>query len=83
VCYAASEYTSNCWTADLVSTVTQTNTVLEPLNGVIFIRFFRSDKLDDFARQGKSHVEAGLNTSTVALRVVGGDEKGSLSNLRQ
>jgi hypothetical protein len=25
-----------------------------------------------------SHVEAGSNTSTVALRVLGGDEKGSL-----
>jgi hypothetical protein len=26
----------------------------------------------------KSHVEAGLNTSTVALRVIGGDENGTL-----
>jgi hypothetical protein len=26
------------------------------------------------------HVEAGLNASTVALRVVGGDEKGSLES---
>jgi hypothetical protein len=27
-----------------------------------------------------SHVEAGSNTSTVTLRVVGGDEKGSLES---
>jgi hypothetical protein len=32
--------------------------------------------------EGVSYVEAGLNTSTVALRVVGGDEK-EFSNLRQ
>jgi hypothetical protein len=29
---------------------------------------------------GQSRVEAGSNTSTVALRVVGGDEKGSLES---
>jgi hypothetical protein len=28
----------------------------------------------------KSHVEAGSNTSTIALRVVGDDEKGSLES---
>jgi hypothetical protein len=30
--------------------------------------------------QFRSRVEAGSNTSTVALRVVGGDEKGSLES---
>jgi hypothetical protein len=35
----------------------------------------------DQTRPGEqSHVEAGLNTSTVALRVVGDDEKGSLES---
>jgi hypothetical protein len=29
-----------------------------------------------------SHVEAGSNTSTVALRVVGGDKKGSIESER-
>jgi hypothetical protein len=29
---------------------------------------------------GKTRVEAGSNTSTVTLRVVGGDEKGSLES---
>jgi hypothetical protein len=29
---------------------------------------------------GVSHVKAGSNTSTVTLRVVGGDEKGSLES---
>jgi hypothetical protein len=30
--------------------------------------------------RGDSHVEAGSNTSTVALRVVGGDGQGSLES---
>jgi hypothetical protein len=44
---------------------------MEPLEAVISIRFSSSYK-----RQW-SRVEAGSNTSTVTLRVVGGDEKGS------
>jgi hypothetical protein len=31
----------------------------------------------------QSHVEAGSNTSTVALKVIGGDEKGSLESGRK
>jgi hypothetical protein len=38
-------------------------------------------KGEEFARRtGVSCVEAGSNTSTVAVRVVGGDEKGSLES---
>jgi hypothetical protein len=33
-----------------------------------------------FAAETKSRMEAGSNTSTVALQVVGGDEKGSLES---
>jgi hypothetical protein len=44
-------------------------------------------KGEEFSRQIKykynfSHVEAGSNISTVALRVVGDDEKGSLESER-
>jgi hypothetical protein len=39
-------------------------------------------KGEEFARQSKTRVEAGSNISTVARRIVGGDEKGSV-NLRQ
>jgi hypothetical protein len=34
----------------------------------------------EMSERGNTHVEAGLNTSTVALQVVGGDEKGSLES---
>jgi IS5 family transposase len=34
----------------------------------------------DFGRSKSTRVEAGSNTSTVTLRVVGGDEKGSLKS---
>jgi hypothetical protein len=34
----------------------------------------------DFEGSGLSRVEAGSNTSTVTLQVVGGDEKGSLKS---
>jgi hypothetical protein len=43
---------------------------------VIYIRFSRG-----YERTGVCRVEAGSNTSTVALRVVGGDEKGSLESV--
>jgi hypothetical protein len=33
-----------------------------------------------WANELVSHVEAGSNTSTIALRVIGGDEKGSLES---
>jgi hypothetical protein len=57
---------------------------MEPLEAVTSIRF--SDILRKAARPSifagekkkKLRVEAGSNTSTVALRVVGGDENGSL-----
>jgi hypothetical protein len=48
-------------------------TVMEPLEAVISIRFSGIYKIPP-------RVEAGSNTSTVALRVVGGDEKGSLKS---
>jgi hypothetical protein len=58
----------------------QTNTVLERLEAVISIRFSRSYRMySSFSDERKGAcVEAGLNTSTVTLRVVRGDEKGSL-----
>jgi hypothetical protein len=37
-------------------------------------------KEEEFARKSNSRVEAGSNTSTVILRVVEGDEKGSLES---
>jgi hypothetical protein len=43
---------------------------------VIFTRFVRRYK----RRPENYRVEAGSNTSTVTLRVVGGDEKGSLES---
>jgi hypothetical protein len=36
-----------------------------------------SEELSSFDRQSQSRVEAGSNTSTVDLQVVGGDEKGT------
>jgi hypothetical protein len=40
----------------------------------------RGYKKDKDNRLSESRVEAGSNTSTVTLRVVGGDEKGSLKS---
>jgi hypothetical protein len=41
-------------------------------------KLYYEDKRDRPVSSRDSRVEAGSNTSTVALRVVGGDEKGSL-----
>jgi hypothetical protein len=41
-----------------------------------FAPIYKREFIREFIRN--SRVEAGSNTSTVALRVVGGDEKGSL-----
>jgi hypothetical protein len=52
---------------------------MEPLEAAISIRFSLSyEGTSDQTRM--SRVEAGSNTSTVALRVVGGVEKGSLES---
>jgi hypothetical protein len=40
----------------------------------------RCYKKDNWSKLSSSRVEAGSNTSTVTLRVVGGDEKGSLKS---
>jgi hypothetical protein len=61
--------------ASFVITTRTWTTVLEPLGAVISIRFARGYK-----RRAVCHVDAGSNTSTVALRVEGGDEKGSLES---
>jgi hypothetical protein len=54
---------------------------MEPLEAMISIRFSDSYKKgSSFVNQRETRVEAGSNTSTVTLRVVGGDEKGSLKS---
>jgi hypothetical protein len=59
-------------------------TILKPLEAVISVPFSRSYKRRTVCQKNKiaiSRVEAGSNTSTVvALRVVGGDEKGNLES---
>jgi hypothetical protein len=56
---------------------------MEPLEAVIPIRFSNSEKREFIrALVAESRVEAGSNTSTVALRVVHGDEN-EVSNMRQ
>jgi hypothetical protein len=51
------------------------------LETVLFTRSVQSGyKKDNLGRPNISRVEAGLNTSTVTLRLVGGDEKGSLES---
>jgi hypothetical protein len=40
----------------------------------------RGYKVDNWGDPANTHVEAGSNTSTVTVRVVGGDEKGSLKS---
>jgi hypothetical protein len=52
------------------------------MNGVFYAVRAEMIYTRDKFRSGYSRAEAGLNTSTVALRVVGGDEK-EVSNLRQ
>jgi hypothetical protein len=60
-------------------TLADVNSRVEPLKTVISIRFARGyKKRPDQTRD--SRVEAGSNTSTLTLRVVGGDEKGSLQS---
>jgi hypothetical protein len=44
-------------------------------NGCVFYRPPR-----DHIRRSQTRLEAGSNTSTVTLRIVGGDEKGSLKS---
>jgi hypothetical protein len=65
--------------------VTDTHEII----GVLFesafsTRSVQMDYKDNYCRQrlwsGVTRVEAGSNTSTVTLRVVGGDEKGSLKS---
>jgi hypothetical protein len=52
---------------------------VEPLEAVISIRFSGSYKREFIHEyKGLTCVEAESNTSTVTLRVVGGNEKGSL-----
>jgi hypothetical protein len=62
-----------------VSTATDTQPTTEELLGTIFsIRFVQNDYKEEFSSESAhTRVEAGSNTSTVTLRVVG-DEKGSL-----
>jgi hypothetical protein len=43
-------------------------------------RCYKRDKLRVDSDSGVTRVEAGSNTSTVSLRVVGGDEKRSLKS---
>jgi hypothetical protein len=54
---------------------------MEALEAVISIRFSRSYRRE-FVREVErlTRVEAGSNTSTVTLRVIRGDEKGSLES---
>jgi hypothetical protein len=49
---------------------------------MFYIRSVQSGYRGEFIREVlvESRVEAGSNTSTVTLRVVGGDEKGSLES---
>jgi hypothetical protein len=54
---------------------------MEHLDVVISIRFSGSYKREFICEfNSVTRVEAGSNTSTVTLRVVGGDEKGSLES---
>jgi hypothetical protein len=52
----------------------------ELLEVVISLRFAPTYKREFVREFNHSRVEAGLNTSTVALGVVGGDEKGNLES---
>jgi hypothetical protein len=67
-----------------VPAATNTNTTLELLLQMVFsTRPVENDYKDDnWGDPVRSHscVEAGSNTSTVALQVVGSDEKGSLES---
>jgi hypothetical protein len=62
-----------------VSATTDTQAKLEELFGTKFsIPSVQSGYKEEFSRESEeSRVEAGSNTSTVAQRVVGGDEKGT------
>jgi hypothetical protein len=54
----------------------------EQFEVVVSLRFapsYKSEFIREFT-ESISRVEAGSNTSTVALRVVGGDKKGSLES---
>jgi hypothetical protein len=53
---------------------------MEPLEAVVSIRFSGSYKRELIREFKLSRVEVGSNTSTVALFVVGRDEKGSLES---
>jgi hypothetical protein len=54
---------------------------IEPLEAVVSIRFSRSYKRECICEfNSVTRVEAGSNTSTVTMRVVGVDEKGSLES---
>jgi hypothetical protein len=70
---------------NIQSTVTAKNTIALLLKEVISIRFHQNLPLgdnwteEDTIRQN-TRVEEGSNTSTVTLRVVGADEKGSLKS---
>jgi hypothetical protein len=53
--------------------------IRELLGVVIYIRFAPSYKREGHVINSRvTRVEAGSNTSTLALRVIGGDEKGIL-----
>jgi hypothetical protein len=54
--------------------------VLERFKAVISTRFAEGYKRRPDETKRYSRVEAGSNTSTVTLRVLGGDEKGSIES---
>jgi hypothetical protein len=68
-----------------VPAATDMHTTIEELLEAVFsmqsmMKLYKEDQQDSKNVRGESRVEAGSNTSTVALRVVGGDEKGSLKS---